>query len=121
MSLTDLIGNSVETAFLLLGELVPLGIYYRLSSGSDDPITDSISGAPTQYPNVRMLDVTQTSEEITASPANVADVKILIPAVDIPIVPRTNDYLFLKGMFLNIEKVKTPPSGKLHILECRKR
>jgi hypothetical protein len=121
MSITDLIGSSLDTAFTILGELVPLGIYYRPSSGAYDPLTDSKTGTPTQYANIRMLPVGKNSQEITASPANVSDLKILIPSADLPVIPQQNDYVFLRGVFYNIEKITTPPSDKLHILECRKR
>ena len=121
MSLTDLIKSSVELAFEMVKDLVPLGIFYVRSEGVYDSATDRNTLSDTQIVNVRMLVVQDKQRDVTASSASVLDQKTLIPASDLGVIPTTKDYLFLQGVWYNISEVASVPTDSLHILMCRKR
>jgi hypothetical protein len=124
VNIESLVANGVETAFKILKDLVGLGTYYQAVSGSGsaiyDPVTDTAITPTQTFLDVRMIKVGVEGEELVGTSVTVTDVKLLIPAKDLPgVEPGNEDHIFLKGLRYNIVRVKEVPGNSLHILYAR--
>lgn len=124
MNIEKILGSGVETAFRILKDLVGLGTYHQAVQGTGsavyDPITDSVTTPVQTYLNVRMLKVSVEGDELVGTAVTVTDVKILIPASDLPgVIPAGEDHIMLKGVRYNIVTPKEIPGNALHILYGR--
>ncbi len=123
MSLTETIAAGVETAFNAAGDLVALGTYVsRTGATSYNPTTDVYTGNDVVYANVRMLRTALTDQEREASPVTVSDIKVLIPARDLPNKrPSERDMLSVQNVSYNVLRVKTVPGDSLWIIFAREK
>lgn len=123
MSLKATIAAGVEQAFAAAGDLVSLGAYHRRASTPVyNAAADTYTATMTDFANVRMVRAALTDEEREASPATVSDMKVLIPAADLPAIrPGETDTLDLDGVGYNVIKVKTVPGDSLWILFVREK
>jgi hypothetical protein len=125
VNIEPLLNLSVEKVFSLLKDLVGLGIYYREVPGvSGSAVYDTHTGIVTASPgtvisDVRMILTSVQVEELVGSTVAVTDVKLLVPAADLPFQPRATDTVLLKGVRYNIVFPKPIPGNALHILYCR--
>lgn len=122
MGLGDLVHSGVETAFQAASDFVSLGVYtHRHSDPVYDPVTDQMTGGTTEYIGVRMIRTAANSEERESSPLTINDVKILIPAADLPVLPQENDWFVLDGISYNVAALKRVPNDPLWIIMARKK
>lgn len=123
MTLKATIASGVETAFAAAEDLVSLGTYtVRRGTSVYDPATDSYTGVgPTTYGNVRMIRTALTDSEREASSVTVSDVKVLIPARDLPVRPNETDVFTLDGVGYNVISLKAVPGDSLWIVFARER
>lgn len=123
MNLKETVAAGVETAFSAARDFVSLGTYtHRTSAPAYDPATDILTAGETTVSGVRMLRTSITAEEREASPLTVEDVKVLIPARDLPgFKPSETDYFELDGTDYNVLTLKTVPGDSLWIIFARKK
>lgn len=121
MSLLDVAKNGVETAFQAAGSFVSLATYYsRTGSTVYDPVTDVLTAPVTTLTNVRMIRTAATAQEREASPVGVNDVKVLIPATDLPgIEPADTDEFEMEGARYNVLTFKAVTKDILWVVFAR--
>ena len=123
MDLKDVVEQGVETAFDALKDFVVLGTY--LARGSEpvyDPDSDSVTYTPLEFHDVRMVRTSASREEREASSITVGDVKILIPAADLPgYTPKETDTIIYGTEHYNVLAIKAVPGDSLHIIMARKK
>jgi hypothetical protein len=116
--------DAVELAFATVPTAVALGNYsvniLGQATGDYDPVSDTVAAPLRVVPNVRMMKVSASADELVGTNITVEDVKILIPAKDLPNVkPKTTDFLRHPDGEYSIIKIKPLPVKTLHILFCR--
>jgi hypothetical protein len=123
MSLLTTIAAGVETAFTAAQDLVSDGVYtVRTAAPVYDPVTDDYTASTTTFDPVRMLRTSMTDQEREASALTVTDVKVLIPATDLPGVrPGETDVFTLDGTGYNVITIKTVPGNSLWIVFAREK
>lgn len=124
MNIEGLLDSGVGTAFRLLKDLVTLGTYNQavplVGLAPYDPITGMVTSPAQIYENVRMIFTTVDAEELVGTMVTTTDVKILVPAMDLPgVTPSGEDHVFAKGVRYNIVRPKQIPGNALHILYGR--
>ena len=118
MNLNDVVKSGVERAFLAAKDFVSLGTYVvRTGAAVYDPTTDTMSGGETTHVNVRMIRSSSQGEEREASPVTVRDVKVLIPASDLPgVEPSETDSFTMDTVEYNVIMFKSVPGNSLWIV-----
>lgn len=121
MSLNSTIAQGVQTAFAAAGDLVVLGTYVaRTGTPVYNASTDTYTAPTVTHTNVRMLRTSLTDEEREASPTTVSDIKVLIPATDLPGTrPSETDTFTVENVGYNVLRIKTVPGDSLWILFAR--
>ncbi len=123
MTLTETIARGVETAFSAAGDLVALGTYVaRAGASVYDPVADTYTGGSVTVTNVRMIRTALSDEEREASPVTVSDVKVLVPAVDLPgHRPGERDTFTIQNIGYNVLRIKAVPGDSLWIIFAREK
>lgn len=123
MNLNDVVKQGVETAFQAAADFVIVGTYtYRGTDAVYDPTLDTITAGETTVNNVRFIRTKATAEEREASPVAIGDVKLIVPASDIPgVTPTETDTLVLAGVPYNVLAVQRVPGDSVWIIMARQK
>jgi hypothetical protein len=125
--LAGLIASQVQGAFKILGQgdggLAPPISYVSDSSGagSYDPATGTVTESSVTYAGIPAMLVRFTIDEMDNNVVPITDRRALIPALDLPVAPKVQDYIILStGERYMVERVLTAPGDSLHTLHVRK-
>lgn len=124
MGLKATVAAGVQQAFVAAGDLISTGSYTaRRGTAVYNPATDTYtSTSVVTYPAVRMLRASLTDAEREASSVSVSDVKVLIPATDLPgVTPDETDTFTLDGLGYNVLSYRTVPGDSLWIIIAREK
>jgi hypothetical protein len=125
MGYKSLIDTQVQAAFKMLGQadgLAPAHTYASASAGgsSYDPATGTMTQSIVEYADVPMVLAQFKTTEIDNAIVTTTDMKVLIAALDLPVEPKPQDYIYLSnGMAYMVERILGVPGNSLHILHVR--
>jgi hypothetical protein len=126
MGYKSMIAAQVQNAFRILGQqdgLAPAHDYVsaQTGGGSYNPATGKMASRLTVYPNVPMILTRFQIAEMDDQIVPVTDRKVLIAALDLAVVPKVQDMIYLKdGDTYMVERVMSVPGDSLYILHTRK-
>lgn len=123
MSITAQVQSAVAKAFDALGDLVKTGKVINVpNSKTYDPVSDSYTYAPVEYPIAKAALVGYTDKETDGTNVKSTDIKCLFPSSYMGVYePTTEDtYKDSTDTEYSIERAKKDPSGSLWVLQLRK-
>lgn len=124
MGFKSLIDNQVKGAMKILGQvdgLAPFGVYVQKGERVYDAATRTYTSTDTNHSNIPMVFAKFKVDELDNEVVTSTDQKVLVAALDLPIVPKSQDAIIdAKGDTYNIERLLGVPGDSLHILHVRK-
>jgi len=118
----DLIRDLVSNAFVTLDDLAPTATYVAVSDPQYNPETGAVIETTASHPVPAVFSrfgINELDDEIIV----VTDMKVLIPAKDLPANPNENDRITgtVNGQTktFNVQRILGVPGESLHILHVR--
>lgn len=118
MSFSQLIKTAVSGAMKSLGDLAPSVTYRRVTPGTYDPQTGVINQTVQEYVVSAVL-TSFSLNELDASIVVVTDMKCLIAASDLPIMPTEHDQIVAKGKTWEVIRLMGVPGDSLYKIHVR--
>lgn len=119
-----LLKQQVRGVMRILGQddgLAPFITYIGTGERVYDPTTRSYNSTDTNYENIPAVLAKFKVDEIDESVVSATDLKVLIAALDLPVVPKTQDQVqTVDGSVFNVERLLGVPGDSLHVLHVRK-
>lgn len=123
MGFDTLIKRQVQGAMKILGQedgLAPLHDYIATDGTTYDTATATVIPVTTTYPDVPMVLARFRIDEMDNQIVPQTDMKVLIAALDLDVLPSVQDLVYLKnGMAYMVERILGVPGASLHILHVR--
>jgi hypothetical protein len=113
MGLRDTLRASVKAAFRALGDLVTNVTFESVTVGAYDPTSDAHANTTVSYVIPEVVLVGLTEAESQWFPPDRVTQKMLIAAVDLPVVPKNDDHVLIDGTTWMIIRVKGVPGTSL--------
>lgn len=121
----SLLENQVQNAMKILGQtdgLAPNQTFVQsdLAGSSYDTVTRSYSTSEVDYPDVPMVLARFTTDEMDDEIVAKTDMKALIAALDLPVVPKIQDKIrTADGANYMVMRLMGVPGDSLYILHVR--
>lgn len=120
----SLLEGQVQNVMRILGQadgLAPNQTFVEASGGQTyNTATRTYTSAETDYPDVPMVLARFKAEEIDDEVVVTTDLKALIAALDLPVVPEMGDKIRTQaGEVYNVERIMGVPGESLYILHVR--
>ena len=101
--------------------LAPNCVYVQKGSRAYDTSTRTYSSVDTSYPDVPAVLAKFSIEEMDDEVISATDLKVIIAALDLPVLPKTQDQVVTDtGETYNVERLMGVPGDSLYILHVRK-
>lgn len=124
MGFKSLLEQQVQGVMSILGQedgLAPFCTYVQKGARAYDTVTRTYSTADTPYADVPMVLAKFSVEEMDDEVVSATDLKAIIAALDLPVVPVTQDQIITDaGVTYNVERLMGVPGDSLYILHVRK-
>jgi len=124
MGFKSLLQQQVQGVMDILGQddgLAPNCVYVQKGSRAYDTSTRTYSSVDTSYPDVPAVLAKFSIEEMDDEVISATDLKVIIAALDLPVLPKTQDQVVTDtGETYNVERLMGVPGDSLYILHVRK-
>lgn len=109
------IAKLVKRAFQVTGD-IPIPItFVQVTLGAYDPVQGTRAAVTTNY-TLTAINPKLTEQELTWFPADINTQKLLIAALDLPVIPKADDYVLIDGVRWEVRRVNRVPGDSLYIL-----
>ena len=124
MGFKSLLDVQVQGVMGILGQddgLAPFAIYVETGARAYDTATRAYSSVDVQHADIPMVFAKFKIDEMDDEVISSTDQKAIIAALDMPVLPKTQDQLIDdKGDTYTVERLLGVPGGSLYILHIRK-
>jgi len=116
VGLKDTIKQAVKTGMKAVGDVRVFITYTSVTLGSYDPETDTTAETVVNYTNVPAVNAKLVEREVEWFPADVITQKLLIAALDLPVVPKADDTVTIDGSVWQVKRVNRVPGDSLWVV-----
>ena len=120
MGLKDLVANAVKGAIAATDDLADTVTFIKHGGNTYDPETGTNVEGTTSYPGIKAVMPRFSADEKDDQVIMLTDSKCLIAALDLPVVPDTNDELISPKGKWDVIRLMGVPGDSLYILHVRK-
>lgn len=115
MALKGKVKSLAAKAMGIIGDLKETVTYSRVTLGAYDAVTDT--RATTTNDTVLGAVITNLSDmEVDYFPSDIVTMKVIIAAIDLPLVPEVTDYVTISGVRWEVKRVKRVPGDSIFIV-----
>jgi len=120
MGIGTTVQTAVQAAFDILDDMLTTVTYRSKSSGSAtyNTTTGAVSESYTSY-SVAGLLVRYQSQEIDNVVIQPTDQKLLVPALDLAVVPKLNDVVVIGSVNWQVMNFSKDPAAAMYIIQIR--
>jgi hypothetical protein len=106
----------VQSAIQKTGDLAARVTYVKVVPGVYNPTTDATADTLTTYTNVPVVLTNPTKAESEYFLPDKITQKVILAALDLPVVPGSPDYFLIDGVRWEINRIKSVPGNSLWVI-----